>query len=144
MRKTRKHIYLEDRDVMESNLIFPDESYAINGAAMEVYKVLGSGFLEAVYQEALEMEFRRRGIPFVAQMPLRLMYKGQAMKQTYKPDFVCYDQIIVEIEALASLGTDHRAQVTNYLKATGYKLGLLYNFGHHPLLEKIRIANSRT
>lgn len=124
-------------------LIYPDESYAIRGACMDVYKILGNGFLEAVYQECLEIEFKRRQIPYVAQKILRLTYEGQTLRQTYKPDFVCYDKIIVEIKAISKLLDEHQAQGMNYLKATGFKLCLLVNFGHYPLAEIIRIANSK-
>jgi GxxExxY protein len=122
-------------------LIYEIESYAIRGACMNVYKTLGNGFLESVYQECLEIEFSRTGIPFAAQKPLTLCYQGQPLKQTYKPDFVCYDKIIVEIKAVSKLNPEHQAQVMNYLKATDYQLGLLVNFGHHPLLELFRIPN---
>lgn len=114
---------------MESELLFRDECYAIQGAIFEVYRELGSGFLEAVYQECLEKEFQRRGIPFIAQQQLRLFYKGEELRQTYKPDLVCYDRIIIELKALRDLTGEHRSQVLNYLKATGLRLGLLVNFG---------------
>ncbi len=126
---------------MNEKLIYADESYLIKGACMDVYKTLGHGFLEAVYQECLEIEFRRQSIPFVAQPPLVLAYQGQPLRQTYKPDFVCYDKIIVELKAVSKLTDEHRAQVINYLKATDFQLGLLFNFGHYPLLEQIRIPN---
>jgi GxxExxY protein len=103
-----------------------------------------NGFLEAVYQESLEIEFRRRVIPFVAQKPLTLMYQGQPLKQSYKPDFICFEKIIVELKTVSRLNGEHKAQVMNYLKATGYKLGLLYNFGHFPLLEIHRVPNIKT
>ncbi len=106
------------------------ESYAINGAAMHVYNTLGIGFLEAVYQEALALEFTKRGIPFEREKELKIYYDGQELKQTYRADFVCYGDIIVELKAVAGLDDSHRSQVYNYLKATGFKLGLLYNFGH--------------
>lgn len=122
-------------------LIYGPESFAIRGACMNVYKSLGNGFLESVYQECLEIEFTRTGIPFAAQKPLKLYYQGHPLKQTYKPDFVCYDEIIVEIKAVAKLAPEHLAQVRNYLKAADYQLGLLFNFGHYPLLEQIRIPN---
>ena len=126
---------------VSSKLIFPDESYAINGACMEVYKTLGNGFLEAVYQECSEIEFKKRSISFIAQKPLALTYQGQMLKQTYKPDFICYDKIILELKAVTKLADDHKAQVLNYLKATGFELGILVNFGHYPLLEIVRIPN---
>ena len=111
------------------------ESYAINGAAMQVYNKLGIGFLEAVYQEALAMEFTKRGIPFEREKELKIYYDGQELKTTYRADFVCYGDIIVELKAVAELDDSHRSQVYNYLKATGFRLGLLYNFGHADGLE---------
>ena len=126
---------------MNERLIYADESYLIKGACMEVYRTLGNGFLEAVYQECLEIEFRRQKIPFVAQPPLALIYQGQTLRQTYKPDFVCYSKVVVEIKAVSKLTNEHRAQVVNYLKATDIQLGLLFNFGHYPLLEQMRIPN---
>ena len=112
-----------------------EQSYAINGAAMHVYNVLGYGFLESVYQEALEIEFLKRGIPYEREKELKIYYEGKAMRQTYRVDFVCYNNIIVELKAVAHLDDMHRSQIYNYLKATGYKLGLLYNFGHYDGLE---------
>lgn len=112
-----------------------EQSYAINGAAMNVYNALGHGFLEAVYQEALELEFIKRGIPYERETELKIFYEGKELRQTYKADFVCYGDIIVELKAVAHLDDSHRSQVFNYLKATGFKLGLLYNFGHYNGLE---------
>ena len=112
-----------------------EQSYAINGAAMHVYNVLGYGFLESVYQEALEIEFLKRGIPYEREKELKIYYEGKAMRRTYRADFVCYNNIIVELKAVAHLDDMHRSQIYNYLKATGYKLGLLYNFGHYDGLE---------
>jgi GxxExxY protein len=126
---------------MREKLIFSDESYSINGACMDVYRNLGNGFLEAVYQECLELELKSRRIPFITQTLLTLTYQGQKLKQCYKPDLICYDKIIVELKAVSKLTEEHKAQVRNYLKATGYELGLLYNFGHYPLLEIERIPN---
>ena len=126
---------------MSEKLIYEAESYAIKGAAMQVYSVLGNGFLEAVYQECLELEFKQRGVLFVAQPTLTLTYAGQTLKQSYKPDFVCYGKIIVELKAVSKLTSEHRAQVLNYCKATGFQLGLLFNFGHYPLLEQVRVPN---
>ena len=123
-----------------SSLIYPDESYQIMGACFEVYKDKGCGFLEAVYQECLELELGDKALPFVAQPSLALTYKGRPLKQTYTPDFVCYGKIVVEIKAVSALGDEHRAQVHNYLRATGHRLGLLVNFGHHPKVESERIA----
>ncbi len=126
---------------MSEKLIYDEESYAIKGTCMEVYKTIGNGFLELVYQECLEIEFRKRGIPFIPQKPLKLTYQGQVLKQRYQPDFVCYDKIIVEIKAISRLSPENFAQVMNYLKATDYQLGLLFNFGHFPLLQQERIPN---
>lgn len=107
----------------------------IIGAAMQVYNTLGYGFLEAVYQEALSIEFSRRGIPFSSQQKLRIYYAGIELQQTFKPDFICFDQIILEIKAVSALANPHRAQLLNYLRSTGYKLGLLINFGNPKQLE---------
>jgi len=120
-------------------LIYSQYSYAINGAAFHVYNKLGHGFLESVYQEALEIEFKRRNIPFEREKELKIIYDGFELKQTYKADFVCYDKVIVELKAVSCLDDAHRSQVFNYLHATGYKLGLLYNFGYPDGLERERI-----
>jgi GxxExxY protein len=120
-------------------LLYKDETYAVLGACFEVYKEKGCGFLEAVYQECLELELETQGIPFRPQVELRLTYKGKPLKQAYYPDFLCYDKIIIEIKALSHLVDEHRAQLHNYLKATGHRLGLLVNFGHYPKLEYERI-----
>ena len=122
------------------DIVYRDESYAIMGACFEVYKEKGCGFLEPVYQECLAMELGLREIPFQAEPPLTLSYKGRPLEHIYKPDFACYDKIIVEIKAVSSVNDEHRAQVHNYLKATGMKLGLLVNFGHYPKLEYERIV----
>ncbi len=126
---------------MGEKLIYEVESYAIRGACMEVYRVMGNGFLEAVYQECLEMELAKCEIPFEAQKPLKLTYGERPLKQRYIPDFICYDKIVLEIKAVSKSSSDHRAQVMNCLKATGFQLGLLANFGHYPLLEWVRIPN---
>ncbi|WP_235896229.1 GxxExxY protein [Ostreibacterium oceani] len=103
---------------------------------------MGCGFLEVVYQECLERELTKRAIPFQPRVALQLNYKGEPLKQTYKPDFICYEKIIIEIKAVKELGADHKAQRLNYLKATGLELGLLVNFGSHPKTQIIRIANT--
>jgi GxxExxY protein len=121
-------------------VVYKEESYALMGACFEVYNEKGCGFLEAVYQECLEMELELRGIPFQPQAELLLAYKGRTLKQRYQPDFVCFGKIIVEIKAVSALAPEHRAQLHNYLKATGHRLGLLVNFGHHPGLEYERIV----
>jgi GxxExxY protein len=105
------------------------KTHAIIGAAMEVHRELGSGFLEAVYQEALEWEFGERDIPFKSQPGVRIGYKGRVLNKEYYPDFICFDAIIVELKALGKLTGTEVAQTINYLKATGMKTGLLLNFG---------------
>jgi GxxExxY protein len=123
-----------------TEILFKDEAYKIVGACFEVYNEQGCGFVEPVYQECLEIELGLQEIPFQAQRQLQLSYKGRQLKQIYIPDFICFDQIIVEIKAVSKLCDEHRAQVHNYLKATGFRLGLLINFGHHPKLEYERIV----
>jgi GxxExxY protein len=129
---------MEDTEMAE--LIFEEESYRIRGAVFEVYREMGCGFLEAVYQECLEKEFSKQGIPFVAQQELVLYFKGDRLERTYAPDFACFGSIIVEIKAVKELADDHRAQVHNYLKAARMKLGFLVNFGHYPKVEIERIV----
>lgn len=122
------------------DLVYSEECYNIVGACFEVYKEKGCGFLESVFQECLELEFALRGLPFDKQRVLRLEYKGHPLKQGFVADFVCFDKIIVELKAVSHLVDEHRAQVLNYLNATGFKLGILINFGHHPKLEWERIV----
>ena len=121
-------------------LIYGEETYVIRGAVFEVYREMGCGFLEAVYQECLGREFNRRDIPFIAQQELRLTYKGEPLIQIYKPDFVCFGKIIVELKAIKEIAPEHKAQLLNYLKATGLNLGLLVNFGSYPTAEIERMA----
>ena len=109
-------------------LLFPEESYKITGAIYEVYKELGPGLLEKVYQEALEKELRLQGIPFEREKSFTIMYKGEALEQKYIADFVCFNKIVVELKAVDQLLPIHTAQVINYLAITGYQLGLLVNF----------------
>jgi len=123
-----------------NEIIHAEECYKIVGACFEVYKEKGCGFLEAVFQECLELEFELQAIPFIAQRELPLAYKGRSLKQTYKADFVCHEKVIVEIKAVSALADEHRAQMINYLNATGLRLGLLVNFGHFPKLEWERIV----
>ena len=123
-----------------SKLKYADESYRIRGAVFEVYREMGCGFLETVYQECIEKEFAKSGIPFVAHKELQLQYKGEALDQTYKPDLLCFGKIVVELKAAKQLCNEHRAQVHNYLKATGYNLGFLVNFSHYPKAEIKRIV----
>lgn len=121
-------------------LFYAEETYVIRGAVFEVYREMGSGFLEAVYQECLEREFKRRDVPCLAQQELRLTYKGDLLIQTYKPDFICFGKIIIELKAVKEIAPEHKAQLLNYLKATGLKLGLLVNFGSYPMAEVERMA----
>ena len=126
-----------------SELIYKDESYKIIGACFEVYKLKGIGYTEHVYQECLAYEFEIQGVPFVSQPELEIEYKGRILKQTFKPDSICFGKIVIELKALEKLVDPHRAQVLNYLNATGFDLGLLVNFGHFPRLEYERIVNTR-
>jgi len=117
----------------EIELIYGAEAYKIIGAAMGVHSELGCGFLEAVYQEALELEFQYRKIPHQREAKLDIFYRGQLLKKYYEADFICYDKVIVELKALSALTSEHESQLLNYLKATGLKLGLLINFGRKSL-----------
>ena len=127
----------------DKELIYKDESYAIIGACFNVYKDKGCGFLEPVYQECMEIELRLQGILYVPKKSLALEYKGSPLRSTYEPDFICYDKIVLELKAVTELTDAHRAQVQNYLKATGMKLGLLVNFGHYPKAQVERIVAER-
>ena len=122
------------------SLIYAEETYKILGACFEVYKQKGCGFLEPVYQECLEIELTFQNIPYETQKELFLDYRGQRLKSTYKPDFICYGKIILEIKAVSNLIDDHRAQLLNYLHATGFQVGLLVNFGHFPKVEHERFV----
>lgn len=123
-----------------AELIYKEECYGIVGACFEVYKEKGCGFLEAIYQECLELELDMQGIPFVPRKPISLTYKERPLRHSLNPDFVCYEKIVVELKVATNLIDEHRAQVLNYLHATKFRLGLLINFGHHPKLEYERIV----
>ena len=125
---------------MAEDILFRAECYQIQGAVFEVYREMGCGFLEAVYQECFAKELSDRKIPFVEQQELRLFYKGTPLRQAYIPDFICHEAIIVEIKALFNTTGQHKAQVLNYLKATGMRLGLIVNFGCHPKATVERIV----
>lgn len=117
-----------------AELIYKEETYEIVGAAMDVYYTMGVGFLEPVYQEALAIEFTRRGIPFEREKQLDLYYKGTKLNKTYSPDFVCFDDIVLELKVVVQLTGSHAAQL-NYLKVMQKRLGLLMNFGGAPKLQ---------
>ena len=119
-----------------AELIYKEESYQIIGACLEVHKELGSGFLESVYHEALILELRNRSIPFESEKGFQIRYKNAVLSNKYFADFICYDKIIVEIKAVKELAAIHEAQLINYLKATGMRLGLLINFGEGSLISK--------
>jgi len=132
-----------NHEIHESHekMIYKDEVFQIQGAIFEVYREMGCGFLEAVYQECLEKELLDRRIPFVSQRGLSLFYKGDQLSLKYVPDIICFDKIIVELKAVKDITPEHKAQLLNYLKATSMKLGLLVNFGSHPKIQIIRMAN---
>jgi GxxExxY protein len=128
---------------MNTEILYKDESYKIVGACFEVYRENGCGFLESVYQECMEIELRLQGIQNVPKKSLALEYKGCPLRATFEPDFICYERIVLELKAVTELMDEHRAQVQNYLKATGLKLGLLVNFGHYPKAEVERLVAER-
>ncbi len=123
----------------KEKILFKDECYKAQGAIFEVYREMGAGFLEAVYQECLEKELAKLGVPFVSQPELELIYKGESLKQKYKPDLICYEKIILELKAVKLIAPEHEAQLHNYLKASELRLGLLVNFGHYPKVQIKRI-----
>ena len=131
-----------DRD--DSHLLYAEDAFRLRGAIFHVYRAMGAGFLEAVYQECLEIELARRGIPFMARQPLALTYEGALLKQSYVADLVCFDRIVIELKATRAIAAEHRAQLINYLRATGMKLGLLVNFGAAPGVEIERFALSQS
>lgn len=125
------------------NIVYQKESYQIIGACFEVYNQKGFGFTELVYQECLAIEFELQGISFVEQPEIQLEYKGRILEQFFRPDFVCFDKIIVEIKAVSAIIDSHISQTLNYLSATKFELALLINFGEYPKLNYKRIANNR-
>lgn len=125
---------------MADDLLFRDECYRLVGACLAVHRDKGHGFVEPVYQDALEIELEFSAIPFDRQRSYSIYYRGRLLRHTYTPDLLCYEKIIVELKAAKCLTDEHRAQVLNYLKVTGLQLGLLVNFGSHPRLEWERIV----
>lgn len=123
-------------------IIYKDESFKIIGACFQVYNEMGHGFLEGIYQECLELEFEYSKIPFIAQKELTIKYRDIDLKKTFKPDFICYEKMILEIKSVSVLIDEHRSQILNYLNATGYKLGLLINFGNSAKLEYERFIHT--
>ena len=139
MIRQKREITLKNQ---RQDLIHKEECYAIVGACFAVYKNKGWGFHEPVYQECLGIEFEHCRIPAIALPGLSLEYRGRPLSQKFFPDFVCYGKIVVEIKAVTELADEHRAQLLNYLKAGGFELGLLINFGHCPQLQYERLANT--
>lgn len=127
-------------DGLSGNLIYEEEAFRIRGAVFQVYRAMGAGFLEAVYQECLAIEFASRGIPFAASKALTVHYGEHLLRQGYVADFVCFEKIIIELKAARAIAPEHRAQIINYLRATEMKLGLLVNFGATPGVEIERFA----
>lgn len=119
-------------------LIFEEETYRILGACFEVYRQMGCGFLESVYHKCLHLELTEQGIPFTSKPEVKLSDKDQPLAGHFEPDFICFETVILELKAASSLSDACRAQLHNYLKATGLKVGLLVNFGHFPKLEHER------
>ena len=123
-----------------SVFLYKEETYKIIGAAMKVHSTLGCGFTEKVYQDALEVELQKQGIPYLREPRLHVSYEGIILATTFEPDFVCYEKIILELKAVRDIEDMHRAQVMNYAKVGGFKVALLLNFGD-VLLQHERFAN---
>lgn len=125
-----------------SGILYKDESYLIIGAAMEVHKVLGCGFIEPVYQDALAVELSNRNIPFEKEKEITIAYKDTVLSKTFRADFICYNKIILELKAVSGFTDEHYAQIYSYLKASNMDLGILINFGNASL-EYQRIPASK-
>ena len=132
---------MSERTKDSDGIIYEEETYQIRGAVYEVYWEMGCGFLEAVYQECLQKELHLRGIPFEAQKALPIQYKGNELSLKYVPDLICFGKIIVEIKAMKDIYPEHKAQLLNYLKATGLRVGMLVNFGGHPKVQIVKMIN---
>ncbi len=131
------------KDISDTNgkvFLYKDEGYNLLGACFSVYKEMGNGYLESVYQECLAIEFENLGIPFIQKPSLQIKFRDVPISQHYIPDFVCYDKIIVELKSVSKICDEHRSQLFNYLKITGFKVGYIINFGHYPLLEHERFT----
>ena len=124
----------------DTSIIYKDECYQIYHAIYEVHNKLGNGFLESVYQEALEIELIKQDIPFESQKMIHIYYDDKALKQYFKADIICFDKILLELKAVSKITNEHKAQLINYLTATKIKLGLLVNFGTYPKVEICRIV----
>ena len=129
---------------MPDDLLYRDEAYRLIGACLAVHKDKGHGFVEAIYQDALEIELELSGIPFERKRNFSIYYRDRSLKHTYTPDLIGFDKIIIELKAAKALNDEHRAQLLNYLKITGLQLGLLVNFGSYPRLEWERIILTQT
>ena len=127
----------------QDNLLFKNECYRIYGCIYAVNRKLGSGFLEAVYQEALEIELRKEKIPFISQQELEIIYDGIPLSNKYYVDIICFNKIIIELKAVKKINDQHKAQLMNYLAVTGYDLGLLVNFNSFPKADIVRIVNEK-
>ena len=132
---------MSERSKDSDGIIYEEETYQIRGAAYEVYWEMGCGFLEAVYQECLQKELRLRGVPFEAQKALPIQYKGNELSLKYVPDLIRFGKIIVELKAVKDIYPEHKAQLLNYLKATGLRVGMLVNFGAHPKVQIVKMIN---
>jgi GxxExxY protein len=130
----------EDRD--NNYILYKKESFLICSCIFEVNRKLGIGFLESVYQEAMEIELEKSKIPFIPKQKIQIAYDGQLLEQTYEADIVCYGKIILELKAVQKIREEHKAQLINYLSATGMKLGILVNFHSHPKAEITRFVNT--
>lgn len=130
----------ENQNSKEIEFLYKEEGYQILGACFEVYKELGNGFLESVYQECLAIEFEKNGIPFEQHPQLRIKYREQTISKYFMPDFICFNKIIIELKTASKLSNENKSQLFNYLKITGLKVGYLVNFGHYPYLEFERLV----